>query len=36
MVRFIPNSFKLNVVRRPHQILVIEVASPVARYGQDN
>ena len=26
MVRFIPSSFKVNVVRRPHQILVIEVA----------
>jgi|GraSoiStandDraft_41_1057321.scaffolds.fasta_scaffold1859309_2 hypothetical protein len=36
MVRFIPNSFKVNVVRRPHQILVIEAAGPVAKYGQDN
>jgi hypothetical protein len=28
MVRFIPSSFKVNVVTRPRQILVIEVAGP--------
>jgi hypothetical protein len=28
MVRFIPGSFEVNMVRRLHQILVIEVAGP--------
>jgi len=35
MVTFIRSSFKVNVVRRPHPILVIEVATR-AKYGQDN
>jgi hypothetical protein len=33
MVRYIPSSFKVNVVTRPRQILVIEVAALVAKYG---